>query len=260
MDVNRIKEEKLREATCFGDEEAVRTLVEKGVNINAQHEINGWTALHWAAKRGHANIIAYLLEHGADKTLLSKKGETPAVLTDNQEILNLLGAPSSGKRIDNPLPITPGYMAYPPLNHKVDTESPRPGGKRPAGSVNGMSSTQQYPQHHASDDAAELVLKVRVAHTNDSDFIEVELPRTDLSYSRLLRVSCEELGVDLKHVLKIRKLPDTVVRKDKDVRRLHDLQELELVLTTSRSPNGTLNTTASSFPSIPGFRNCTILY
>lgn len=42
MDHYKGYEDKLREAACFGDEEAVRKLVEKGVNINSQHEINGW--------------------------------------------------------------------------------------------------------------------------------------------------------------------------------------------------------------------------
>ncbi len=37
-----LDEEKLREASCYGDLESVRTLLKKGVNINAQHNINGW--------------------------------------------------------------------------------------------------------------------------------------------------------------------------------------------------------------------------
>ena len=37
-----MNEEKLREASCYGDLEAIRTLLKKGVNINSQHSINGW--------------------------------------------------------------------------------------------------------------------------------------------------------------------------------------------------------------------------
>ena len=40
--MDKQQEEKLREAACVGDEEAVRALVEKGVNINSQHSMNGW--------------------------------------------------------------------------------------------------------------------------------------------------------------------------------------------------------------------------
>ncbi|KAL8222423.1 UNVERIFIED_CONTAM: hypothetical protein K2H54_075969 [Gekko kuhli] len=78
----------------------------------------------------------------------------------------------------------------------------------------------------------ELVLKVRIQNSalKENDFIEIELDRRELTYDELLRVSCCELGVDPEHVEKIRKLPNTVLRKDKDVARLQDFQELELVL------------------------------
>ncbi|KFO89417.1 Ankyrin repeat domain-containing protein 40, partial [Buceros rhinoceros silvestris] len=81
----------------------------------------------------------------------------------------------------------------------------------------------------------ELVLKVRIQNPNlrENDFIEIELDRQELTYKELLRVSCCELGVNPEHVQKIRKLPNTMLRKDKDVARLQDFQELELVLTVS---------------------------
>lgn len=81
----------------------------------------------------------------------------------------------------------------------------------------------------------ELVLKVRVQNLRDEDFIEIELDRQELTYQDLLRVSCCELGVNPQHVERIRKLPNTVLRKDKDVARLQDFQELELVLVKSDS-------------------------
>lgn len=74
------------------------------------------------------------------------------------------------------------------------------------------------------------MLKVRIANCGDPDFIEVELPIGDLTYSRLLRLCTEELDVNPTHVTRVRKLPNTIVRKDKDVTRLKDGQELELVL------------------------------
>uniref|UniRef100_A0A8D2P2I1 Ankyrin repeat domain 40 n=2 Tax=Zosterops TaxID=36298 RepID=A0A8D2P2I1_ZOSLA len=82
---------------------------------------------------------------------------------------------------------------------------------------------------------SELVLKVRVQNLRDNDFIEIELDRQELTYQDLLRVSCCELGVNPEQVEKIRKLPNTLVRKDKDVARLQDFQELELVLVRSDS-------------------------
>lgn len=120
------------------------------------------------------------------------------------------------------------------------------------------------------DFVTELVLKVRVANSGDPDFIEVELPMGDLTYSRLLRLCTEELDVNPTHVTRVRKLPNTIVRKDKDVARLNDGQELELVVQpegTSRlipCSNGMLKkipgSNANGYQSISLNKNQTILY
>ena len=43
---------------------SLQELLSRAVNVNAQHDINGWTALHWAAKRNHLNIVNLLCNHG----------------------------------------------------------------------------------------------------------------------------------------------------------------------------------------------------
>jgi len=76
----------------------------------------------------------------------------------------------------------------------------------------------------------ELVLKVRVANSAEKDFIEIDIPR-QLTFNHLVTLMRSELDVDAKAVVKkVRKLPDTIVRNDRDVQRLRDYQELELVL------------------------------
>ena len=67
-----------------------------------------------------------------------------------------------------------------------------------------------------------------MAGSSDSDFVEVEL--CSLSYQVLLRACCEELEVQPSDVLKIRKLPNVWVRKDRDVGRMREGQELEVVV------------------------------
>ncbi|XP_061471997.1 ankyrin repeat domain-containing protein 40-like isoform X2 [Rhineura floridana] len=84
-------EERLREAAALGDLEEVQTLLHKGVEVNAQNEINGWTCLHWACKRNHTEVVAYLLDSGADKEIFAIKGELAAHLTSKEEIRKLLG-------------------------------------------------------------------------------------------------------------------------------------------------------------------------
>ncbi|NXA76903.1 ANR40 protein, partial [Thryothorus ludovicianus] len=328
----RERQERLREAAALGDAEEVRRLVELGVGLNSQNEVNGWTCLHWACKRNHAAVVAYLLHAGADKDILTKKGERPAQLTSKREIRKMLGVEDElpDLKQDSDLPIIPNYLANPPfpyvyntlstsipdpalngnLSHleAEDTNSPSvpdldtyrrapaplqpwnpapetpPKGDVPPlprgsagppphpnpvlqrapvyqGSVSWArspslpaGSNQSLPQQGSSScvgpvpafqpvfftgafplSMQELVLKVRIQTPNlrENDFIEIELDRQELTYKELLRVSCRELGVSPEHVQKIRKLPNTMLRKDKDVARLQDFQELELVLTVS---------------------------
>ncbi|NWY62839.1 ANR40 protein, partial [Chionis minor] len=324
----RERQERLREAAALGDAEEVRRLVELGVSLNSQNEVNGWTCLHWACKRNHAPVVAYLLRAGADKEILTKKGERPAQLTSKTEIRKMLGVEDdelSESMKDSDLPIIPNYLANPPFPYVYNTMSnsipdpavngsishsepqdtdscslpdaetcpraaTRGGNAAPEGkggvpslprgctalpSANPLlqrgplyqgavswsrsppspaGSNQSVPQQENGSSMGpvpafqpvfftgafplnmqELVLKVRIQNPNlrENDFIEIELDRQELTYKELLRVSCRELGVNPEHVQKIRKLPNTMLRKDKDVARLQDFQELELVLTVS---------------------------
>ena len=43
-------EEQLRESACYGDVDAMTSLLQAGVNVNSANAMNGWTALHWACK------------------------------------------------------------------------------------------------------------------------------------------------------------------------------------------------------------------
>ncbi|XP_077591457.1 ankyrin repeat domain-containing protein 40 isoform X2 [Stigmatopora nigra] len=375
-------QERLREASAIGDIDEVRTLVESGVNINSQNEINGWTCLHWACKRNHKQIVSYLLNSGADKDILTAKEELAAQLTSKPEIKLLLGVEVEDlPEIKEPeLPIIPNYLSNPPflyakMDNKMDillsqhaaqngntehtdptdnnsaphspsqhfqmsqnltsddpvpptdpiTHSQAPtrefvpmaeqngtasgmalshnhtivnctvpedlsvephlvnhamphngtrcsppltstspglacsnGGQvqAPLNNTNpAMSRQQSIPQQIGYSQSSgslpsfqpffftstfpvnvqELVLKVRIQNPNtrENDFIEIELDRQELTYRSLLRVCCRELDISVEHVEKIRKLPNTMLRKDKDVARLQDFQELEVVLEKS---------------------------
>ncbi|XP_059684107.1 ankyrin repeat domain-containing protein 40 isoform X1 [Gavia stellata] len=327
-------EERLREAAALGDVEEVRRLLGAGAAINSRNEINGWTCLHWACKRNHAQVVACLLDAGADKQILTAKGELAAQLTSKPDIRKILGEEETecqgGKDLN--LPIVANYLANPPFPY-VYTEASTPDSlaepQNESASISSASQCETSPRSSATQvesictptscnseddfpalDATEelptpsatiaapkcvdpevgngpvcqrslprgrgmvspvapkeaaplqtdssptgpappfqplfftgtfpynmqeLVLKVRVQNLRDNDFIEIELDRQELTYQDLLRVSCCELGVNPEHVEKIRKLPNTLVRKDKDVARLQDFQELELVLVKSDS-------------------------
>uniref|UniRef100_A0A673MMR1 Uncharacterized protein n=1 Tax=Sinocyclocheilus rhinocerous TaxID=307959 RepID=A0A673MMR1_9TELE len=335
-------QERLREASAIGDIDEVKTLVESGVNINSQNEINGWTCLHWACKRNHKHIVAYLLNARADKDILTAKEELAVQLTSKPEIRRLLGVEEEDvpEVKESELPIIPNYLSNPPfLYSKMDkdnmsiaqqngtnshseplesepaTLSPTqeqqlpPQHQQPKSLYSDSQSQQELPYipvveqngglpmelssetHHTNHcefthphpiaqngpvcptlpspsgsssqpqincsqlggsmpafqpffftstfpvNVQELVLKVRIQNTNvrENDFIEVELDRQELTYRALLRVCCRELDISAEHVEKIRKLPNTMLRKDKDVARLQDFQELEVVLEKTES-------------------------
>ena len=102
---------------------------------------------------------------------------------------------------------------------------------------------------------------------NDPDFIEVEIPQSHQTFAGLLGIGCDELGIRRQDVQRIRKLPNTIVRKDKDVKRLMDFQEVEYVLAPgTRTPNGVVQVTQMAAYQDPGvaanssFINAKILY
>ncbi|XP_020828330.1 ankyrin repeat domain-containing protein 40 isoform X2 [Phascolarctos cinereus] len=285
------QQERLREAAALGDIHEVQKLVESGVDVNSQNEVNGWTCLHWACKRNHGQVVSYLLNSGADKEILTTKGEMPVQLTSRKDIRKIMGdgsaqlqngrssTPPASPPSDHSIPVVPpgetprlgsfshdhtslalvqngdmsvpsaifrkpestkpGPVCQPPVSHNRSLFSPVTS-KAPV-SLDQQNGTFTGPTPAFQPffftgafpfNMQELVLKVRIQNPSlrENDFIEIELDRQELTYQELLRVSCCELGVNPEQVEKIRKLPNTLLRKDKDVARLQDFQELELVL------------------------------
>jgi ankyrin repeat protein len=56
-------------------EEAIR-LINKGANPNSVSSPNGWSALHYAAMNGNAEIVKDLLKYGADPNYAATKNGT----------------------------------------------------------------------------------------------------------------------------------------------------------------------------------------
>jgi len=73
-------------------------------------------------------------------------------------------------------------------------------------------------------------LKIRIANSDEKDFVEIFAPLRD-SFDDLVKDMCFHLEVDASTVVKkVRKLPNTIIRNAGDVQRLHENDELELVL------------------------------
>ena len=54
----------------------MREIVASGVNVH-EATASGWTPLHAAAEGGHAEVVHYLLLHGANRYARDRTGETP---------------------------------------------------------------------------------------------------------------------------------------------------------------------------------------
>jgi ankyrin repeat protein len=86
------KEVSIIEAIKKGDLESLKKMVTERESVNLADE-NGWTALHWAAGKGDANAVSFLLEHGADVVSTGNDERTPLMIAkaaDRREVVQIL--------------------------------------------------------------------------------------------------------------------------------------------------------------------------
>jgi serine/threonine-protein phosphatase 6 regulatory ankyrin repeat subunit B len=81
-----------------GSLELAERLIKSGASVEHQHHL-GTTALHWAARGGQRDMVAFLIENGADIERVGRKfnpsGETPlqtAIARNHTDIADLLKA------------------------------------------------------------------------------------------------------------------------------------------------------------------------
>jgi len=81
----------LHEACASGDTDAVEECIKSGIDVNIKDtDWNDRTPLHWAAMKGHGDIVQLLLRNRADPNLLMDNGWSPlhsAAETGRQTIL-----------------------------------------------------------------------------------------------------------------------------------------------------------------------------
>lgn len=172
------------------------------------------TALHWAAKRNHTQVVEYLLENGANKDIQAHDKSTPANVCSSdvlRQILESTVADISSSSVCNlTLPIIPNYLRHPVFPY-----------------ISSPSSTS-IP---ITNDNQTITLLCRIANDpSETDFIEFDFNKTPTngSYERLLSIICHEL--EMNHIDKLRRLPCVRVRNDRDVERLKDNHMLEVIL------------------------------
>eukprot|EP00128_Syssomonas_multiformis_P011455 Colp12_sorted_trinity150504_noHs@31080 len=184
--------------------------------------MNGWTALHWAAKRNHEIIVRELVMSGADPNISNDKGDIPADLTINGSIKRLLGKyddVTEGQKTDeDEAAFVPNYLRHPDFFYSAKQTS-APSVKETESDKTPVMATESTKPLVTSQ---ALTIKARTA--NEEDYIEVDVPQ--LSYESFISACCSELDIDRSHVSKVKKLPDILVRNDRDVQRLSQGQEI----------------------------------
>ncbi|CAG9535643.1 unnamed protein product [Cercopithifilaria johnstoni] len=79
------------EVCSFGDLEQAKAMLKNGkIDRSFQHYGNGWTALHWATRRNHQEIIELLLQTGFDPKSRAKDGKTPLDLVTSKAAKEIL--------------------------------------------------------------------------------------------------------------------------------------------------------------------------
>src|SRR5215471_13672899 len=94
---------RVADAAMIGDRASVRTLLTSGEDVNAAQG-DGMTALHWAARRGDAELVTMLLSAGANVRATTRLGGyTPLLMAaelghaPSIEALIAAGADAKGK-------------------------------------------------------------------------------------------------------------------------------------------------------------------
>merc|ERR1719461_1855332 len=117
--------------------------------------MNGWTALHWAAKRKHVNVVKMLLENGADPEVLNNEGLNPSDVTDDIDVKASL-EPSTIVKEEPILSVSP-----PPSSNFVNLEFPKP----IQSMVNWLLENGADPE--VLNNEGLKILKIRLGQTND---------------------------------------------------------------------------------------------
>jgi ankyrin repeat protein len=81
-----------------GNYDEVKRLLEAGADATMRTAYR-WTALHWAAGNGHAEVVELLLEYGADVNAVSDTGRTPLQMASDERIREILIDGGRRKRV-----------------------------------------------------------------------------------------------------------------------------------------------------------------
>jgi ankyrin repeat protein len=86
---DRSKQTALMFAVNRGNLEIVQSMIDHGVDLNAQRH-DGYTAMHFAAREGYADIAKALVAAGADTSIKDRRGRTPVDVAKRRGATNMV--------------------------------------------------------------------------------------------------------------------------------------------------------------------------
>lgn len=100
-------------ASYYGDLKVLRRCTAEGANIN-HRDAYGWTALHWAAARGHHSVVRYLLAEGGKVDAKTKWGDESIASKVGPQMLQSAYESEKAKIDDIPISVL-GHGGVTPL-------------------------------------------------------------------------------------------------------------------------------------------------
>ena len=181
-----------------------------------------------------------LVENGAKVDVVNNDGKTPgdvAIDPNVKKILNPAALKDDEAVEDaNLVPgtnFTPNYLECKPVNYKVDLKEVRKPNELKTVVTNGQAQAESNISNsgvHVQTKLPFTILKIRVPDL-DSDFIEIDVPKDQMNFDALTKIICTELSIsDPCHIERIRKLPNTRLRRDAEVLRLENYSELDIII------------------------------
>jgi len=161
-----------------------------------------------------------LMESGADPEILNHSGQSPSDVAIDGDVKEYLDPSQTNIQIKSEIiaPEEKGIVHIQFPSQEIERKVP----KAPK-LVQKPTKIEKYK-----------ILKIRLGQVTDPDFIEIDLPETQWTYQDLMSVMLNELCLEEQpesHTIeRIRKLPNTRLRRDIEVQRLVDYTELELIL------------------------------
>ncbi|KAF1751585.1 hypothetical protein GCK72_018139 [Caenorhabditis remanei] len=234
----------------MGDEVRVRDALLTGrVDTNYRHKSNGWTALHWAANRGHYDVALLLIEAGYALNAEDTKQRVPydvcpedkdklrTVLQPGEERENMVQNNASRRTSDASDQSSPGfvpnYVRHPPfpyaMKNSFDSFStpPNSSGSNGPGSPGPLNSpTYSYGRRDSFNKTRFLLVRTSVEKGKET-YKRVTLPGgSDVDRLKTtIEKACKGRQVDMIFTLPDNDLVETIDQ----IHQFKDCQKIDVV-------------------------------